>query len=349
MRQALHPGRPLDSRHAGFKSRGRQFKAAGPQRRDRGSSVLELMTAVKTRRRQVEQTVAVLINQPAALFSRSPVLAGNRQRRAHAGRLPFNHRERLARLIGDDRRHLTLEDAGFLGGDQLKRVTEKLPMIDRDARDHTGERTFDHVRGIEPAAEPDFEQQHIGRIARKQKKCRGGFNLEHGDRCVAIFGLTLGERFGQFGIADELAASLPSKAKALVEPDQIGRRIDVHAFAGGFEHRPHEGDRRTFAIGAGNVDQGRQAPFWIIESRKQSLDAAKRQVDALGMQRKQPRQDRVNGAGASLRSAHAEAGSGAGKLSSCCGATAGALVSSRHRLEIVARRSRRCTTISTMP
>ena len=41
---------------------------------------------------------------------------------------------------------------------------------------------LDHVGGVEPAAEADFEQQHVGRMAREQQERRRRGDLEHGDR-----------------------------------------------------------------------------------------------------------------------------------------------------------------------
>ncbi len=64
--------------------------------------------------------------------------------------------------------------------------------------------------------------------------------------------------------------------------------------AGRLEDRPHERDRRAFAVGAGDMDHRRQPPFRMIERGQKALDAAERQVDAFGMQREKPRQDRVD-------------------------------------------------------
>ena len=63
------------------------------------------------------------------------------------------------------------------------------------------------------------------------------------------------------------------------------RRIDVHALAGRFENGARERDRRTLAVGAGDVNKRRQPAFGMIERREQALDAAERQVDALRMKR----------------------------------------------------------------
>ena len=93
------------------------------------------------------------------------------------------------------------------------------------------------------------------------------------------------------------------------------------------------------------MDQRRQSLFRMIERGKQALDAIERQVDALGMQRQQPRQDGVDRPPRRNARTHA----GAGRLAGDCGTLAGALVNSRHSSAMVARISRRCTTMSTMP
>ena len=95
------------------------------QRRDRDAGIVELMAAEQLRRRQIEQAVVVLIDQPAALLGRGPVLAGDADRRPDARGLALDHRERLARLRRHDRRHAALEDAGLLGGDLAERVAEE--------------------------------------------------------------------------------------------------------------------------------------------------------------------------------------------------------------------------------
>ncbi len=140
-----------------------------------------------------------------------------------------------------------------------------------------------------------------------------------------------------------------SDAEALVEANQIRRRIDVHALAGRFQDRAHEGDGRALAVGAGDMDHRRQTPLRMIERGEDALDTIERKVDPLGMQRKEPGQHGVDRRGIGMPGAHAVASSGAGRLARCCGAPAGALVNSRHSRAMVARNSWRCTTMSTMP
>jgi hypothetical protein len=97
------------------------------------------------------------------------------------------------------------------------------------------------------------------------------------------------------------------------------------------------------------MDERRQVPLRMVECGKQALDAAERQIDALGMQRQQSRQDGADRRRIGTWAAHA----GAGRLKrpggSAAAGGADALVNSRHSRAMVARSSARCTTMSTMP
>ena len=174
------------------------------------------------------------------------------------------------------------------------------------------------------------------RKSREQQKRRGSLDFKHRDRRIAVGGFAIGERIGQRGIVDEFAATGPADAKALVEANQIGRGVDVHALSRRLQDRTHERDGRALAVGAGDVDHQRQLVFRVIERRQKPLDAAERQIDALGMQRQQSREDGVDSLRIGRRRAHA----GAGKLARVSSApAAGALVNSRHSLAMVPRRS----------
>ena len=138
------------------------------------------------------------------------------QRRARLLGLALEHRRARVGLRRDHGRHAALEDAGLLGGDLLERVAEKFDVIDRDRRDDAGERTLDHIGGVEPAAEADFEQQHVGGMAREQHEGGRGLDLEHRDRRVAVGALAFGERVGELGVGDQQAAARePSRKRSL--------------------------------------------------------------------------------------------------------------------------------------
>ncbi len=145
-----------------------------------------------------------------------------------------------------------------------------------------------------------------------------------------------------------MAAASFTDAKALVEPHQIGRRIDVHAFAGRLKNRTRERDGRTLAIGAGHMDGRRQMALRITERGKQPLDAIQRKVDALRMQRQQSGRNGADRGRLGRPSAHAGAvegtasaggtdAAGRGRLMRACRAPAGAFMNRRHSRAMVAR------------
>ena len=137
----------------------------------------------------------------------------------------------------------------------------------------------------------------------------------------------------------------------------------MHALPRGLEDRAHERDGRALAVGAGNVDHRRQAPFRMAERGEEALDAAEREIDAFRVQRQQSREDGlpallpglVRGGGAGASTAAQRAHAGAGRLKCGCGrpaagaAAVGAFISSWQSRAMVALRSWRCTTMSTMP
>ena len=85
----------------------------------------------------------------------------------------------------------------FSAGDLADGVAEVLGMVERHRRDHGGERAIDDIGGVKPAAEPDFEQQHVGRMAREQTATRRRGDLEHGDRRTGIGAFAFGQRIGE--------------------------------------------------------------------------------------------------------------------------------------------------------
>ena len=78
-----------------------------------------------------------------------------------------------------------------------------------------------------------------------------------------------------------------------MEAGEVGGGVDVHAAAGaleaGAEHRHH----RALAVGAGDVDDRRQAALGVAEGGEQPLDAGEDEVDDLGVQRGQAVEDAV--------------------------------------------------------
>ena len=142
-------------------------------------------------------------------------------------------------------------------------------MVHRDRRDDARERERDDVRRIEPSAEPDLEQERVGGMAREQQEAGRGLHLEHGDRGVAIRPLADRQRLGELVVGDEHPAAGAAEAETLVDPHEVRGGIDVHPRACRLEHRPHEGDGRALAVGAGHMDHRRQLALRVIERFEQ--------------------------------------------------------------------------------
>ena len=127
-------------------------------------------------------------------------------------------------------------------------------MVHADRRDHARKRRLDHIGGIEPAAESDFEQQHVGRMFCEQQEAGRGLRLEEGEWLARIDLFAMLQRRLQFVVTDQHAA----QAETFVDAHQPGRGVGVNAKARGFEDRAQIGDRRTLAVGAGDMDHRRQ-------------------------------------------------------------------------------------------
>ena len=93
---------------------------------------------------------------------------------------------------------------------------------------------------------------------------------------------------------------LAGEADALVEAHEMGRDIGMHAIAGRLQHGAQIGDDGALAVGAGDMDDRRQAPFGMAEALQQPPDAVERQIDDLRMKPVQPLENQVAAAGCSL-------------------------------------------------
>ena len=169
-----------------------------------------------------------------------------------------------------------------------------LGMIERHGRDHGDKRPVDDVGRVESSPQSHFEQQHVGGMARKKQESRRRRDFKYGDRCARVHALAFAERVGELRVGNEAAFALGAEPKPLVEPHEMRRGIDVHVQPRSRQDRAHESDRRALAVGAGDMDGRRQPPLGISEGRQNAPHSIERQVDALGMQRGEPRNDGVD-------------------------------------------------------
>src|SRR6266403_4509837 len=198
-------------------------------------------------------------------------------------------------------------------------------------------------------------------MLREQTERRRGFDFKNRDRRADVGLLAMFERGAQFVVIDQNAAG-PAEPEAFVDPHQIRRGIGVDSQARRFQNRPQVSNRRALAVGAGDVNDRRQLALGMPEPRQQPMHPLEIEIDAFGMQGRQPRDQfaerrwfcrrRVHAWGAGGATSAADtiwaglAGCGAGFEA---GSIAGDVVNSRHSRASVGRRSWRCTTMSTMP
>src|SRR5262249_3430354 len=171
----------------------------------------------------------------------------------------------------------------------------------------------------------------------------------------------VGERF----VGNEASLPRGGEPKALVEAHKMRRGIDVHAQPRRLQDRAHESDGRALAVGPGDMECRRQPPLGMPERGEHAPHAIARPIDPVRMQRGEPRDGGLDGGHVFVISTRPpwrgalrwrtprepkdgrQPAAGSGNFST--GGFGRALVSSLQRFASVGRRSRRWTTMSTMP
>ena len=153
-------------------------------------------------------------------------------------------------------------------------------MVERDRGDGAGGRRVDDVGGVAAAAETDFQDAQVGRRCGEQVEGGGGDDLEHGDRGAVVDLFDALHRGDQAVVRHQFAGD----ADAFVEAHQMRRGVDMHAQAGGLGHRPDERAGAAFAVGAGDVDDRRQALLGMVQAAQQGVQPVEAEVDQPGMQ-----------------------------------------------------------------
>ncbi len=291
--QPLQPCRPVDGGEASLDRRRRDREAAAPDGGDREPGIAELVPAGQARARQVEQPVLVLEDKPAALGKGDPVAVAGEDRGGEPGGVRLDHLHHLRDLRCHHRRAAALDDARLLAGDLAERVAEELFVVERDRRDRRDQRIVDDIGGVVAAAKPDLEQGEVGRMAREEEDRRRGGDLELRDRRAVVDALDLEERLDQRVLADEAAAAGAAEPDALMETDEMRRGVDMGRLPRRLDHGAEEGGGRSLAVGAGDVDDRRQAPLGMPEPRQEHAHAVEREVDLARIERLEALEDRA--------------------------------------------------------
>jgi hypothetical protein len=110
-------------------------------------------------------------------------------------------------------------------------------------------------------------------MARKNRKAGGGRYFEHRYRGPRVRSFAFLQGRSKFVIGDEMPLAARTNAEAFIEADKMRRRVRVHALSRSFQNCAQKSDRRSLAIGAGNVNDRRQLPLGMAQRAKQSLHA----------------------------------------------------------------------------
>ena len=128
-------------------------------------------------------------------------------------------------------------------------------MIERNGGDH-GHIGLHHIGGVEPAAQPHFQQQHVGRGAAEEPQARQGGKLEEGERYLAASGFHLGKGGAVLAVR-ELG---PIDTHPLGKAQQVRRGVDPHLVTGGHQYAGGHGAGGALAVGARHSDHLERQP-----------------------------------------------------------------------------------------
>ena len=288
--QALQPRRPLHLREAAHLGMAVDAEALEEgQAGEGGAGIGNLMRAGKGGERQLALAQPVGEDEILLLPRDGPFLAIAGKRRLELGGAGLEDGQRLRRLRRHHHGPAALDDAGLLEGDLGERVAEMLHMVEGDRHLYRHHRLRDDIGRIEPPAEAGLQQQDIGGGAGEFEEGGAGRHLEEGDGLIAIRPLALLEERQQRLLFDQLAG----KPDALMEAHQMGRGVDMNAISRRLQHGAQIGDDRALAVGAGDMDDGRQAALRMAQALEQPPGAVQGQIDDLGMQLGQPLQDQI--------------------------------------------------------
>ena len=112
--------------------------------------------------------------------------------RAHHPGLVVKDRRGLGMTLAHQRGNAGLEDAGLLPRDGREGIAQLGAMVQADGRDNAQFRR-DHIRRIQPSAEPDLDDRHVHFLIREPLESQAGSNLEERQPMFDEIGLPLHE------------------------------------------------------------------------------------------------------------------------------------------------------------
>ena len=184
--------------------------------------------------------------------------------------------------LADDGRASRAEDAGLLDRDRLAGVAEILLVVEIDGGDD-GDIGIDQVDRIEAPTQTDLEHGHVEGRLREPLECRQCREFEKGQRDIAAHCIDAPE-----SVDDGLVTGLDTvDDHALIEAEQMRRRVAAHPVPRRSQHRDQEGNGRALAIGAADRDHDRPRA-WSPQTLVDRLDPRQTELDQFRRHGDQP-------------------------------------------------------------
>src|SRR5688572_17744299 len=267
--------------------------------------------------------------------------------RAAFARHVRNHVARFAHQRTQNDGHPWLDDARLFEGDRLEGMSEMLLMIEVNRGD--GARYWrDDIRRVESTAEPHLYHTDLDVGAPEQLERRRSSGLEerrlHRQHAGRAQPVSTGQHMVHDGFERGGIDGTIVDDEAFVQIGEVRRGVSPGVDTVRAQRGVHHRGYRTLAVGSRDV-QGGEAAFGMTERFTQARDVVEPQLDAEGLERKQTVEQ--------LRGQRTDQDSGVdvantGTCSNTDDPARSARMKRRARA-MVALRSRRSTTMSSMP
>ena len=156
---------------------------------------------------------------------------------------------------------------------------EELLVVDAERGDPADQRPLDDIGRVEPAAEPDFDHGSVGGRSRKGEEGDGGRDFEEAG-LDAVAGV---ENFARASAASASSSiSRPAMRMRSLKRTRCGLVKMCTVSAGRLERGAKEGAGRAFAVGAGDMEDGRKRVLRAAEPVEQAGDAVEPEPVAAG-------------------------------------------------------------------
>ena len=198
-------------------------------------------------------------------------------------------RAKLVLCVANDHRSAFFDDARLLAGDLRQRRAEVLHVVVVYGSNDAQHR-LDDVRRVQASAKAGLDHGHINTSFGEVLQCHRRCDLEERttDRCRGVHQRSCKP-------SDRIIVDHgPIHTDPFIEAADMGRGVHAYAIPCVLQDAGKHGTRRSFAVGASNVDDGISA-FGMIDRIEQCGDAIQSGLDAVERHREELVEKRLDG------------------------------------------------------